>query len=383
MGWNGAGGYTRARNFSADASAGIKILASAVDQEFNDFASAMTLARARDGQNTPTADLPMGGFRHTGVGQAASATNYIRARDVITNVPIYMEDAATSTDNVSVSASFFATASANTPPPNGTRILVRMLSDKSSVTGLHLNTGDGSPHSANIKLQTGSELYVGALVSGGIYDLHYVSAASVWQVVNPTSRYATTAAPGVMEIATTAEAAAGTDTLRAITPATLITTLLSANAATTASAGVIEIATTAEASGGTDASRAVTPAAMRAVHASTSAVFAASINNALPYLVSFVVSGSGTKLLANTKASTWVLASGGSAGVWRVTHNLGLASTQNLMICMEINAGSAPTGRILHNLTSAGASAFWFRAYDLSGSAASNFAVMITAHEIP
>ncbi len=35
MGYDGAGGYTRSRNFSADASANIRILASAMDQEID------------------------------------------------------------------------------------------------------------------------------------------------------------------------------------------------------------------------------------------------------------------------------------------------------------------------------------------------------------
>ena len=109
MGWDGAGNYTRQRNFSADASADIKILASAMDQEFNDFASAMTIALARDGQNTPSANIPMGGYKFVNVGAPTSASDYMRVSDVVGNIPIYMEDATTSADNISVSAQFFTT----------------------------------------------------------------------------------------------------------------------------------------------------------------------------------------------------------------------------------------------------------------------------------
>lgn len=59
---------------------------------------------------------------------------------------------------------------------------------------------------------------------------------------------------GIIELATVSEVQAGTDAVRAITPATL-----SARTATETRAGLIEAATTAETSDGTDNSRAVTP----------------------------------------------------------------------------------------------------------------------------
>jgi hypothetical protein len=178
MGWDGAGGYSRQHNFSADASAGIKILALRMDQELDDIASAIPIAVARNGQNVPTANLPMGGFRHVNVGAPTSVNNYLRAREFIENVPIFMQDAETSADRISVSAQYFTSVSSNQAPADGTRILVRAGSNKSSAV-LYLNG-----HSANIEFQDGNRA-AESLVSGGIYEFLYSSVDVAWKVTDP------------------------------------------------------------------------------------------------------------------------------------------------------------------------------------------------------
>jgi hypothetical protein len=77
-----------------------------------------------------------------------------------------------------------------------------------------------------------------------------------------TYPYATETNPGIAEIATEAEAKAGNDNTRIITPANLQTVT-----ATTERKGVIKIATNAEAQAGTDNSLAITPANLQAVTA--------------------------------------------------------------------------------------------------------------------
>ncbi len=70
---------------------------------------------------------------------------------------------------------------------------------------------------------------------------------------------ATATRKGVVELATDAEVQTGTDTDRAVTPAGL-----SARTATETRTGVVELATNAEVQTGTDAARAVTPAGLSA-----------------------------------------------------------------------------------------------------------------------
>ena len=71
---------------------------------------------------------------------------------------------------------------------------------------------------------------------------------------------------GKVELATTAEATTGTDTVRAVTPAGLAAAVgsLVPDASTTVK-GKVELATNAETATGTDTVRAVTPAALRAL----------------------------------------------------------------------------------------------------------------------
>lgn len=72
--------------------------------------------------------------------------------------------------------------------------------------------------------------------------------------VNTLVPAASQTAQGKIELATTTEVAAGTDAVRAVTPATLL-----ARTATDARIGLVELATPAEAVTGTDTIRAVTP----------------------------------------------------------------------------------------------------------------------------
>jgi hypothetical protein len=48
----------------------------AVNSNFSDMAAALTQSLSKDGQTTPSANLPMGGYRHTGVGNGAARNDY-------------------------------------------------------------------------------------------------------------------------------------------------------------------------------------------------------------------------------------------------------------------------------------------------------------------
>jgi len=80
MGWSG-GTYTKGNAGSGgwvgDASLGIAIEASRHDTQDNDFATGINNCLTKDGQNTPTANLGMGGYKHTGVGNATAGDEYL------------------------------------------------------------------------------------------------------------------------------------------------------------------------------------------------------------------------------------------------------------------------------------------------------------------
>lgn len=80
---NGSGTFTRTNGdhtgtevWQEDAAGGIKIVASRQDVHDQDMADALTASIAKDGQTVPTANLPMGGFRHTGVGASSADSHY-------------------------------------------------------------------------------------------------------------------------------------------------------------------------------------------------------------------------------------------------------------------------------------------------------------------
>lgn len=70
---NGSGSFTRS---VSDYTAGTDILADDMNSEMDDIATALTDSLAKDGQTTPTANLPMGGYRHTGVGNSSARNQY-------------------------------------------------------------------------------------------------------------------------------------------------------------------------------------------------------------------------------------------------------------------------------------------------------------------
>ncbi|MHB8272979.1 hypothetical protein [Bradyrhizobium sp.] len=77
MGWNGSGTFNRIFSWVADKAAGLDIIASRMDTDTNDIASAgFGNCLTRDGQGQPTANLPMAGFRHTGVQNAVIRSDY-------------------------------------------------------------------------------------------------------------------------------------------------------------------------------------------------------------------------------------------------------------------------------------------------------------------
>lgn len=88
MAWSG-GVYSRTNGvhsgsdtWDQDKSAGAKILASRHDTHDQDIATGINNCLTKDGQNAATANLPMGGFLHTGVGSATARNHYSAASQV-------------------------------------------------------------------------------------------------------------------------------------------------------------------------------------------------------------------------------------------------------------------------------------------------------------
>ena len=85
MPFNGSGTFTRVYNWQTDKANSIKIRADRMDGEDDGFATGLTTCITKDGQTTVTANLPMGGFKHTGTAVASSRTDYLRASQLQDN----------------------------------------------------------------------------------------------------------------------------------------------------------------------------------------------------------------------------------------------------------------------------------------------------------
>lgn len=61
---------------------GTPISSSDHNNTMSDIANGLTQSLSKDGQTTPVASLPMGGYRHTGVGDGTAADNYATVKQV-------------------------------------------------------------------------------------------------------------------------------------------------------------------------------------------------------------------------------------------------------------------------------------------------------------
>lgn len=76
MAFNGSGTFVRLYNWVNDKAANIKVRADRMDNEMNGMATGLSTCITKDGQTTITANLPMAGFKHTGVANGSSRTDY-------------------------------------------------------------------------------------------------------------------------------------------------------------------------------------------------------------------------------------------------------------------------------------------------------------------
>ena len=85
MAWSG-GTYRKwnyaSNGWTGDASLGIGIESTRHDDQDDDFETGINTCLTKDGQNTATANLPMGGFKHLNVANATARNHYAAAGQV-------------------------------------------------------------------------------------------------------------------------------------------------------------------------------------------------------------------------------------------------------------------------------------------------------------
>jgi hypothetical protein len=76
MAWNGLGQYLLNALYTPEVNGNI-VDAPRYNGALNDIAAGITAALAKNGENVPTANLPMGGYKHTGAGEARASGQYL------------------------------------------------------------------------------------------------------------------------------------------------------------------------------------------------------------------------------------------------------------------------------------------------------------------
>lgn len=86
--------------------AGVDIIATDHDTHDQDLAAGINAALKKDGGNQPSANLPMGGFRHTNVGVATALTQYLSATQAFQNVGRYVTTVGGTANAVTLTTGF-------------------------------------------------------------------------------------------------------------------------------------------------------------------------------------------------------------------------------------------------------------------------------------
>lgn len=246
MSRDGSGNYTRVPGSAY--TNGTTADGAELDAEINDIATALTQSLAKDGQTVPTANLPMGGFKHTNVNTASARTEYARASQVQDGTFTYLSSVS-GVDTITASAPIGLSAYAA-----GQEFRFVSIGANTGAVTLNIN----SIGAKSVTKDGATALAAGDIASGAVCVVVYDGTQFQLVSARVVSAASDTVA-GIVELATNAEAQTGTDTARAVTPAALASVT-----ATETRAGFVELATTAEAQAGTDTARAVTPAGIAA-----------------------------------------------------------------------------------------------------------------------
>lgn len=208
MAWNGAGVFSRLYNWVNDANAAIPITASRMDGEDDGFATGLNNCLTKNGENAATANLPMGTFKHTGVGDATARAQYLTAGQQQDNGCIY--GVASGTDTYTLTPSPAITAYAA-----GQEFIVKFTNANTTAATLNVSSSGAK----DITKGVSTALVAGDIVAAQLYRCRYDGTRFVL-VGRELNATATTS--GVVELATDAETVTGADSTRATTPANLV-----------------------------------------------------------------------------------------------------------------------------------------------------------------
>jgi hypothetical protein len=177
MPWSGAGLYSRVRSWIADQANGLHVQADLMDADANDMATAINNCLTKDGQNAAAAHLPMGGFRHTGVGAGAARDHYATVGQ--------LQDGSV---RYAVAGGAANALTLSLSPPVTSLVDGMEIAFKASATCAAGATtvAVNAVAAKSIKRPDGSDPLAGDIVNARAYSLRYVVAIDVFILLNPS-----------------------------------------------------------------------------------------------------------------------------------------------------------------------------------------------------
>jgi hypothetical protein len=203
MARNGSGTFSRP---VSDYQNGTVISETAVNSEFDGISVGLTDSLAKDGQTVPTANLPMGTYRHTGVGNGVARTDYAAMGQLQDSTPQWLGNSS-GTNTVTASATPAIASYAA-----GQTFRFKAGGTNTGAVTLNLNS-----LGAKAVQKRGAALVAGDITANNLVEAAY--DGTQFQLISPTAvNAASTSVSGIVELATTSETATGSDSLRAVTP---------------------------------------------------------------------------------------------------------------------------------------------------------------------
>lgn len=187
MAFNGSGTFSRTNGthsgsttWQQDEAATLDILSTLHDSHDQDIADGLTNCITKDGQTTPTANIPFGGFKLTNVGAGTSRTDGARVAQVQDSQHIYGGTTAGSSN------AFTATLTPNITAYS-LGMLVVLKADRANTGAATLNID--SIGAKDIKKYAGAtNLVANDILAGQTYVLEYDTASGgYWNLINPSN----------------------------------------------------------------------------------------------------------------------------------------------------------------------------------------------------
>lgn len=171
------GTYTGATAWQQEANAGNNIEAATFDTHDQDIATALSNCLCKDGQQTAAADQPMGGYKHTNVGNAAALNQYAALGQVQAGSAVYAAAGGSS------NAYTISLSPAPTSYAAGEIIVFKANHTNSGAATVNKN----SLGAKSLKRIDNKDLVAGDIIADAMYWAAYESSAGVYYLLNPST----------------------------------------------------------------------------------------------------------------------------------------------------------------------------------------------------